>query len=158
MKWNCRSMSGLVATEIYIFGFQQSQPRKCKLCGQYFIPFSSKNIFCPNFNPQYNKPCNIIGPKLNWSKNLKEDIVKEQYLKHYRAYFNWKNNQDNLLTDYLNSHKRTMHTHEYQELDRELEKIKQDIKQHFEDWTKKCSKIKSNSNKALFPKMMHLDQ
>ena len=142
MKWNCRSISGLVATEIYIFGFQQSQPRKCKLCGQYFIPFSSKNIFCPNFNPQYNNPCNIIGPKLNWSKKLKEDIVQEQYLKHYRAYFNWKNNQDNLLTDYLNSHKRTMHTHEYHELDRELEKIKQDIKQHFENWTKKCSKIK----------------
>ena len=78
-------------------------PRRCKLCGKFFVPYQFNAQYCKNPNPGYNNmPCATIGSRAEYRKShsFYETELGKQYEKNYKAYSKWV--QDN--TDFVNAY------------------------------------------------------
>ena len=81
---------GLVALELNLRYEINRDFAKCKLCGRYFVPYSSTNVYCSNKNPQYNnRCCEEIGPNIFYKKYRAENPLKKEFDKNEKAYDKW---------------------------------------------------------------------
>lgn len=141
--WICKTISGLVAAETFALGHQSSIPKKCRLCGKYFIPYSRRNVFCHSRNPEFgNQACNKIGPQLNWSKKLESSSVEKAYSKNRHSYQTWVNKRHLELDGYLESQKRLLRAQEYRIREKEIKEIKKELEQRLEEWQAYCKNVR----------------
>lgn len=65
--------------------------KKCKLCGQYFVPIGNNNIkYCSHIYDN-EETCREIGPKKYSQDKIKNDKVKNELKKIYNRLRNQKN-------------------------------------------------------------------
>lgn len=64
--------------------------RKCQLCGKYFVPYTSQNIYCKNPNVLHgNLPCNEVGPNMSYRKSRLDNPLTKEFDKNYKSYYKW---------------------------------------------------------------------
>ena len=83
-------INDLVALELELMEENGQRFSQCGLCGRYFIPFSSKAIYCHNPNPNYDgKPCSKIGPVLAHRSNIWGNPLYSRFLRARKTYAKW---------------------------------------------------------------------
>lgn len=86
------SFTELVMAELKLFALIDREPRRCELCGQYFIPYRKETIYCSMPNPAYNnRSCAKEGARLRYQKAhpFLKTPLGQAHIRNYKAYKMW---------------------------------------------------------------------
>ena len=86
------SFTELIMAELNLLDEIDRPIRKCKLCGQPFVPYQMQAVYCQNQNSDYNnQTCAKVGSQMKYRDThafLKTPLGR-QYLRNYNAYNMW---------------------------------------------------------------------
>jgi predicted RNA-binding Zn-ribbon protein involved in translation (DUF1610 family) len=87
--------------------FKNKYVRICKNCGKQFILTGYSNSeFCDNIPEGETRTCKVIGPRKIYEKTIKNDKIKYEYRKAYKAMYYkvlagiWSKQQFQIWADY----------------------------------------------------------
>jgi len=60
--------------------------KRCVNCGNYFLPFSNRSIYCSRISPQTGKACKDTAAATTYRQKVAQDEAKKYYQKQNNAY------------------------------------------------------------------------
>ncbi|MEG1593531.1 MAG: DUF6076 domain-containing protein, partial [Oscillibacter sp.] len=86
----CDTLSQMISLEFSALMASRHLPKKCRLCGHYFSPNSSRAQYCTRKNAAYGgTTCNEVGPTIDYRSAVNSDPVLAVYEKNYKTYHKW---------------------------------------------------------------------
>ena len=87
------SFSELIVAELSLLDTIQRSPRKCALCGRFFVPYRLSTKYCSYPNPAYNgKLCSAVAHMTKYRQNhagFLNSPAGKQYERNYKSYSKW---------------------------------------------------------------------
>ena len=61
--------------------------RRCKNCGKFFVQYGERVVeYCDDIPEGETKPCSMIGSSRQFTASLREDPIKQTYIRVYKKY------------------------------------------------------------------------